>query len=165
MAKKRRKEIILPVQPIGQSATLYSRQAGAYVLSVIVTIAFFAFGIGMLFEKEYTTSLLPLSVAGILAYGMFTEVKKLYVFEDTMFVEYLISTVSYKANEIESVEWRSITVMRRRGYEVKPILLIKTRSGKKIKIPPPGKYDIQKSISKWCKKYQTSSVNNVIVTE
>ena len=165
MTKPHRRKIVLPAQPIGRNATLYTQPASATLVAGVLFVVFVAFGIGMLFQKVYFPVVFAFSIAWALAYNKFTEVQKLYISEDTMFVKYLMSTKVYKAHEIESVEWKSVAVMRHHQYEFRPILVIRTKSKKKIEIPPPGRYDIQKSILKWCEKYQTPSETNVIISE
>ncbi len=165
MTKPHRKKIVLPAQPIGRNATLYTQPAGGTLIAGIIFFGFVALGIGMLFQKEYLPVIFAFWVAGAIVQSKFTQVQKLYILEDKMFVEYLTFTRAYKAQEIESVEWKSTAVMRHRQYELRPILVIQTKNGKSIEIPPPGKYDIQKSILKWCEKYQTPDDNNGMVSQ
>ena len=154
-ANKKKK---LPQTPKSYRYTLYERAKSSQITAGIVFIAFFAFGLGVVFEKQYFPALILLSLAGIIAYSVIVEVKKIEIFEDTMFVQYLDSTFTYKAEEILSAEWISVEVIGRHStpyfHKFTPELLIKTKSGKKIQIPPPGGYDIQKSILSWKEKYQ-----------
>jgi len=158
---RKKKRVSRPQKPKSYRYTLYEREKSSQVLASIVSVVFFAFGIGVVFEEEYLTALIPISLAGIVAYSLITEVKKIEIFEDTMFVQYLDSTSTYSADEILSAEWILVEVIRRHRipyfHEFTPKLLIKTKNGKKIQVPPPGGYDIQKSIMSWKEKYQNPS--------
>jgi len=159
MKKTRDKKKKLPQKPKSYRYTLYERAKSGQITAGIVFVAFFAFGLGLVFEKQYFPALMFLSLAGMIAYSAITEVKRLEIFEDTMFVKYLDSTITYKAEEVLSAEWISVEVVGKYSTpyfrKFTPELLIKTKSGKKIQLPPPGGYDIQKSILSWKEKYQT----------
>jgi hypothetical protein len=170
MTKKHRKEKTPPPTPISRRYTLYTRDTSGDVLTGVVLVVFFAFGIGVIYEQQYLIALFLFSLIGLAVYSKFKEVQKLDIFEGTILIEYLDFTDTYRPEDIETIEWSSALVIdnyifSRGYYKLTPVLLIQTRTGKKIRIPPPGGFDIQKSLLAWRDKYQIPSGNQVIANE
>jgi hypothetical protein len=170
MAKSHHKKISPPPKPISRRYTLYAQNTASHIASALAFIVFFAFGIGALLEQQYLVSLIPFIGAGVTVYSKFTEVQKLDIFENSMFIEYLDSSQTYRAEDIESIEWKSALVLGSDGgpnapYQYTPVLVIQIRNGKKIQLPPPGGFDIQKSLLEWRDKYKTPRDDQVIVNK
>jgi hypothetical protein len=170
MSKKRHKKITAPPPPRSRRITLYKQEASSRFFSMAILIGLCAVGIGVINEQQYLTSLIPFSLAGFIILANFTEVRKLDIFEDTMIVQYLDATQTYKAEDIEMIEWSTRVVIDRyffhRGYyELTPVLLIQTGNGKKIRIPPVAEFDIEKSLLEWRNKYKTLSTEEVVASE
>ena len=167
MSKKYRKKITPPPINGSRRITLYTRATSGDIGLGIFLFLIFCAGISLLSEQLYLPALMLFSLIGLIGFSKFTEVQKIDIFEDTMFVEYMDVTKTYKAEDVETIEWIS-TANYRRGlgyYQLTPSLLIQTKNGKKIRIPPPGESDIQKTLSEWRDKYQVSSKNEVTVNE
>jgi hypothetical protein len=99
-------------------------------------------------------------------YSKLKEVQKLDILGSTMFVEYIDFTETCEAEDIEIIEWISVLFIGRRGHiGFAPVLLIKTRSGKKFQIPPAKGFDIQKSLSEWLNKHKKMPESNAALNE
>lgn len=162
MTKTRRKKITPPPKPISRRYTLYTRDTSGDILLGLFLILCFTVGISVLREQIYVPALILFSFIGLSLYSKFSEVQKIEIFEDAMFVKYIDVTETYKAEDIESVEWVSVRVGRVVNH---PKLLIQTRNKKKIQIPPPGGFDIQKSILDWRDKHLASNDNKTIAND
>jgi len=166
MTKIHRKKITLPQKLISRRFTLYTRDASGDIMLGFLLILCFTVGISLLRGQIYIAASLLFSFIGLVIYSKFREVQKIEIFEDTMFVKYVDVTETYKAEEIESVEWVLVQFGRHINFtQLTPKLLIQTRNEKKIRIPPPGGLDIQKSILDWRDKYLASSDTKIITNE
>ena len=156
MVKKHRNNKLIPsnspIRPIIH--THYSRHVGYYLLAGFVSICFFSFGIGLLFEKQYILAIIPFSLVGAIIYAVFTEVQELRVYKDQMFVKYLTHTQTYKVEEIESVERKMLKVIdRHTTIKLSPYLFIYTKDGKHTSVPLEERPDLENNILNWLKKY------------
>ena len=165
MKIKHHKKITPPPKPKSRRYTLYTRNTSSDIFLAIGLIVFFAAGIGALFEQQCLVALMPLFVVGWVVLAKIKEVQKLDIFEDTIFVEYLDYTNTYKATDIETIEWVSVPTLTRFGTVFITVLLIKTENGKKIQIPPTKEFDIEKSLSEWLKKYQKTNDSLIAVND
>jgi len=164
MKIKHHKKITPPPKPKSRRYTLYTRNTSSDIFLAIGLIVFFAAGIGALFEQQCLVALMPLFVVGWVVLAKIKEVQKLDIFEDTIFVEYLDYTNTYKAADIETIEWVSVP---KSIYSIQknPILLIQIRNGKQIQVSQSQEFDIQKSLLEWRDKYQMLSNNEVNVNK
>ena len=144
-------------KPVDRRYTIYSLPSKYNTIVGIVFLVFLAFGIGVFFEGEYIAAMMPFLMATTLAYAALTEVQTIDIFQDLMIVDTALSRNIYKANEIINIEWRMATFLKRGGYGFKLMLYIDTTHGKSIRLQPPIKYDIEKSILDWRDKYQERS--------
>jgi len=170
MPKKYRKKIT-PLQKQGsRRCTIYKRNTSGDIGLGIFLILLFIPVISLLSEQQYLPAVILFSLIGLIGFSKFTEVQKLDIFEHTMFVEYIDVTKTYKAEDVETIEWISSAIYRpyffsNGYYQLTPALLIQTKSGKKIRIPPPGGFDIQESLLEWRDKYQLSRKIESIANE
>jgi hypothetical protein len=136
---------------------LYTRQNSQDLVAAFGFILFFIGGQRFWSGEVYIISLILYFLAGAVVFSVVKDVRKLYIVDDTLYVENLLSTNSFHARMIDKVEEILVPIGSNRTYQrLIPALSIKIKNGKTIQITPLGEIDIEKILLNWRDKYQAS---------
>jgi len=145
---------------------LYTRQTSQDLVAAFGFILFFIGGQRFWSGEKYIISLILYFLAGAILYSLFKEVRKLYIIDDTLYVEYLFSADSFHARMVDKVEEILVATGSHRSYQkLIPALSIKIKNGKAIQIALLGEIDIEKILLNWRDKYAASSDDKIIAKE